>query len=80
MANLTLDGIDDRVVDAIRDRAKANSRTVEAEVEDLLTQAIALPRRRAKKWEEVRRIAAMTPKDVRQTDSVIMLREDRDRS
>lgn len=80
MATLTLHDIDDRIVDALKDRAEANSRTVEAEAEELLSQAIKVPLGRADKWAEVRRIAAMTPKGVPQTDSVIMLREDRERS
>ncbi|HEY8564553.1 MAG TPA: hypothetical protein VIL65_03555 [Beijerinckiaceae bacterium] len=80
MGTLLLKEIDDRVIAALQSRAKANDRTIEAEVEELLSRAVEPASPRAERWSEVRRIAAMTPKGVEQTDSVLLLREDRNRS
>jgi plasmid stability protein len=80
MGTLLLKQIDDRVIAALQSRAKANDRTVEAEVEELLSRAVEPVSARAELWSEVRRIAAMTPKGVEQADSVLLLREDRNRS
>jgi plasmid stability protein len=79
MATLTLHDIDDRLVETLKARAEANARSVEAEAEELLSRAVETPSSAPDKWETARRIAAMTPKDVTQTDSVLMLREDRER-
>lgn len=79
MATLTLENIDDQIVSALKHRAEANARSIEAEAQDILSQAVGAPLSGTDKWEVARRIAAMTPKDVSQTDSVIMLREDRER-
>jgi plasmid stability protein len=79
MATLTLNDLDDRIVDALKHRAQANARSIEAEAEEILAQGIGDAPLAADKWEIAGRIAAMTPKNVPQTDSVIMLREDRER-
>ena len=80
MAVLTLTDIDEHVLDALRDRAASNARSIEAEAGHILAAAVGAPRSRADLWDEVRRIAAMTPKGVPQTDSVELLHEDRGRS
>ena len=77
MANLTIRNLDDAIVEKLKAKAKDNGRSLEAELRVLLTEVAERPsaeelRARAK------RIAAMTP-DVPQTDSVKLLREDRDR-
>jgi antitoxin FitA len=79
MATLTLNNIDDQIVSALEHRAQANARSIEAEAEDILSKVVGAPLSGNDKWEVARRIAARTPKDVPQTDSVIMLREDRER-
>ncbi len=72
MANLTIRNLDDEVVAKL----KAHHRSLEAELREILSEAAARPSR-----EEFRRIAArlraMTP-DVPQTDSALLIREDRD--
>ena len=78
MATLVLREIDERTVEALSVRAKANSRSVEAEAGAILTQEIARARAGLGKWEAALRIAEMTPNGISQTDSVKMLREDRD--
>lgn len=78
MATLTIRNLDDAVVDKLKHEAQANHRSLEAEVRDVLTRTVERPSRR-----ELRaladEIAAMTPKDVVQTDSTLLIREDRDR-
>ena len=78
MANLSIRNIDDDVVEALKHKAKARNRSLEAEVREILTRASRRP-----EPEElvafVERIAAMTPKGRRQTDSTRLLREDRRR-
>ncbi len=76
MANLTIRNLDDAVVAKLKARAKAHHRSLEAELRALLSEAAARPSR-----EEFQRIAAriraMTP-DGPQTDSTLLIREDRD--
>ena len=76
MASVTIRALDDDVVAALKRRAKANNRSLEAELRVVLARAV-----RGYDTEEflalADRIAAMTPKDRPQTDSVELLREDR---
>ncbi len=76
MASVTIRNLDDDVVAALKQRAKANNRSLEAELRVVLVRAV-----RGYDAEEflalADRIAAMTPKDRPQTDSVELLREDR---
>lgn len=78
MANLTIRNVDDEVVKRLKKKAKDNNRSLEAEVRELLKQSA-----NRKSTNELLaiadRIAAMTPKGVKQTDSAELLREDRDR-
>ncbi len=78
MASVTIRNLDDDVVVALKQRAKANNRSLEAELRVVLIRAV-----RGYDAEEflalADRIAAMTPKDRPQTDSVDLLREDRRR-
>ena len=77
MANVTIRNLDDEVVARLKARAKANKRSLEAELRETLTHSAGSMTR-----EELiafaKRVAAETP-DVPQTDSVDLLREDRDR-
>jgi len=77
MASVTIRNLDDSVLKKLKKRARANKRSLEAELRLILTdttegdgnidlRALA------------RRIAALTP-DVPQTDSVDLLRNDRRR-
>ena len=76
MANLTIRNLDDAVVERLKTRAKANNRSLEAEVHTILELTVGTAARKAF-IQEARRIAAMTPK-VPQTDSTLLIREDRD--
>ena len=77
MANVTIRNLDDRVVARLKERAKANNRSLEAELREILTREVGSMTRQ-ERVALARRIAAMTP-NVPQTDSVELLREDRDR-
>jgi plasmid stability protein len=78
MAVITIPDMDEATVERIADLAREHSRSVEEEAAVLLKQALAAAARQSRR-ESADRIAAMTPKGVKQTDSVVLLREDRDR-
>lgn len=78
MATLTIRNLDDETVERLKTRAKQNNRSLEAEIRALLTEMAQRPSH--KEFRALaERIAAMTPKGVKQTDSAELLREDRDR-
>jgi len=79
MANLTVRNLDDGVVEKLKARAKNNNRSLEAEVRHTLATSTQRPWRGAELVARADRIAAMTPKGVTQTDSTLLIREDRDR-
>ena len=78
MANLTIRNIEDSVVERLKDKAAKNGRSLEAELREVLKHA-ANRRTREELLAAADRIAAMTPKGVKQTDSAELIREDRDR-
>ena len=78
MGSLTVRNLDDNVIEALKMHAKANQRSLEAEVRYLLTQRVDRHIRTQDFRERTLRLTRTTP-DVPQTDSVELLREDRDR-
>ena len=78
MGNLTIRNLDDRVIDALKAQAKANQRSLEAEVRYLLTMRVDRRVRMAEFRERSGEIARMSV-GIPQTDSVELLREDRER-
>ena len=78
MASVTIRNLDDGVVERLKSKAKDNGRSLEAELREILSTEAR--RASTKEWlAEADHIAAMTPKDRPQTDSTILIREDRDR-
>ena len=76
MASVTIRNLDDEVVARLKDRAKANKRSLEAELREILTRSAgAMTRKEFIAF--AKRIRDMTP-DVPQTDSTLLIREDRD--
>jgi antitoxin FitA len=63
----------------IEQMAAKSGMTPEMQIEILLRQSLGEFSRREFLFQEAERIAAMTPKGVKQTDSTILIREDRDR-
>lgn len=77
MATLTILDLEDHVVDALKARARRNSRPLEAEVRELL-RAVATGDSPTPLRELADRVATLTP-DVPQTDSTELVRADRAR-
>ena len=69
--------VDGATLAALERNAKAHGRSLEEEAADVLRAAAGTTDRQAmlKRFDE---IAAMTPKGVQQTDSTLLIREDRD--
>lgn len=79
MATVTIRNLDEKVVEALKAQAKANGRSLQAELHHLLTEAVAKRDKRQAFVKEAERIRQMTPKDLVQSDSTGLLREDRSR-
>jgi plasmid stability protein len=79
MATVTIRNPDEKVVRALKAQAKANQRSLQAELHHLLTEAVARGDKRQAFMKEAERIRRMTPKDRPQSDSTELLREDRSR-
>ena len=77
MATLTIRNLEDEVVGALKARARRNSRSLEAEVRELLRD-VACSGSTETLRDLADRIAALTP-DVPQTDITELVREDRAR-
>ena len=78
MGTLTIRNLDNRVIDALKAQAKANHRSLEAEVRYVLSQEVNHRLRMAEFRERTAQLARETA-DVPQTDSVELLRQDRER-
>ncbi|MCE2486193.1 MAG: hypothetical protein J4F42_11815 [Desulfurellaceae bacterium] len=78
MGNLTIRNLDDGVIETLKAQAKANQRSLEAEVRYVLTQRADQRVRMADFRQRTAAIAAATSKAA-QTDSVELLRKDRER-
>ena len=78
MGNVTIRNLDDRVIDALKAQAKANQRSLEAELRFVLSQEVNHRLRMAAFRERTAELTRETV-DVPQTDSVDLLRQDRDR-
>jgi plasmid stability protein len=75
MGELTIRDIDEPTLQQIAHLAGLHARSLEEEVLNLIRQALGSQRDLT--WETAARIAAITPNGVSQTDSVELLREDR---
>jgi hypothetical protein len=79
MTQIVLEDVDEAVIAKLADLAQTNRLSLEEQARRLLVEAVDMLDRRRRRLEIADRIAAMTPKGVVQTDSTILLREDRDR-
>jgi hypothetical protein len=70
--------VDVATLERLEANARAHGRTLEQEAAETLRAATGVPSR-ADVIAHMDEIAAMTPKGIKQTDSVLLLREDRDR-
>ena len=71
--------VKDELLKRIAKIADANHLTIEVQAEKLLIDSIRRAEARQEIIQRAEAVASMTPKDVRQTDSVVLLREDRSR-
>lgn len=66
-------------MNALSRMAEAHGRGVDAEVREIVSRTVRKPMSREEFVRRANEIAAMTPKGIVQTDSAILVREDRDR-
>lgn len=78
MATLKLENVSADLMQGLAELARRNRLSLEEQAKRVL-EAGTVPAPRFDRAAAAKRIAAMTPKDVEQTDSVILLREDRAR-
>ena len=78
MANLTVRNIEEGVMASLRAQAKANHRSLEGEIRHLLAQQALRWTRLNEFRERTARLRSLT-ENTPQTDSVALIREDRDR-
>ena len=78
MANVTVRNIDDDVITSLKAQAKANHRSLEGEIRHILAQQTLRWTRLEEFRKRTARLHSLTA-DIPQTDSVVLLREDRDR-
>ena len=78
MGNLTIRNLDDHVIDRLKAQAKANQRSLEGEVRHMLAEQVDRRSRMAGFRQRTQRLASITAGTPR-TDSVTLLRVDRDR-
>lgn len=78
MGTLTIRKLDDAVIDRLKKQAKAHDRSLEGEVRHVLAREVSQHQRTAEFLARADALAATTA-GVKQTDSVLLIREDRDR-
>ena len=78
MANVTVRNIDEEVIASLKAQAKANHRSLEGEIRHLLAQQVLRWTRLEEFRERTARLHSLT-ENLPQTDSVALIREDRDR-
>lgn len=71
--------ISDQTLEEVEALAKAKAMPADQQAEQLIREALMHRRERDRLVAGLREVRAMTPADVVQTDSVVLLREDRDR-
>ena len=79
MTQLVLEHLDEATLASLSELAKLNRLSVAEQAERILAEAVDMRARRRRRVDSAARIAAMTPRGVTQTDSVVLLREDLDR-
>lgn len=78
MGSITIRNLDDQVIQALKAEARANDRSMEAEARHALTERFDRIQRMVRFRERTNALLRLT-EGTPQTDSVVLLREDRDR-
>lgn len=76
MGRIIIRNLDDSIIEGLKLRASLEGKSLEQFMREVAKAAVPLTGEARAAL--VRRIRAMTPKDVEQTDSTILIREDRD--
>lgn len=76
MGNLTVRNLDDSVIARLKAQARENERSLEGEIRHVLKREVSRPRRAADFFARADELAATTA-GTRQTDSTVLIREDR---
>ncbi len=71
--------VDDATLAKLAENAKSHGRTLEQEAAEALRAAAGTTLTRAEILARLDAVAAMTPKGIKQTDSTLLVREDRER-
>ena len=69
---------DEALVEWLLERAKLHNLSLDQEVADVLTSVVGVSRQGFDRLASAQRIAAMTPKGRKQTDSTILIQQHRD--
>lgn len=78
MANVTVRNIDEKIIASLKAQAKANHRSLEGEIRHVLAQQALRSTRLEEFRERTARLHSLTA-GLPQTDSVALIREDRER-
>lgn len=78
MDTLTITDLEETTVNSLRKVAAESGNTLEQAAAMLIRSGLARSQS-LNRWERAAAIRAMTPKGVTQTDSTLLIREDRDR-
>jgi plasmid stability protein len=79
MNAITIDKLSPQTLQNLAALARAHHKSIEDEAAAIIEQVVSGSSSRDWRQESADRIAAMTPKGVVQTDSTILIRQDRDR-
>lgn len=79
MGNILVRNLDDEVIASLRDQAKSNQRSLASEIRYLLTEQVER-RSQLEKFREYSKRVANSTAATQRSDSVDLIREDRNRS
>lgn len=79
MSELLIKLGDETLINKINELARAHKRTPESEAEKLLRKAVSIVKPHSERTRIARKISAMTTSNKNQSDSTVLIREDRDR-
>lgn len=79
MGNILVRNLDDEVIASLRDQAKSNQRSLASEIRYLLTEQVER-RSQLEKFREYSKRVANSTAATQSSDSVDLIREDRNRS
>jgi plasmid stability protein len=79
MEQISLSSLDELTLAILRQRAKQDGKSIDQEAADLLRDVLGRAKDADSLIARARAISAMAPKSIEQSDSTLLIREDRDR-